>query len=897
MAAQAQKRIDTIEQVKAAIKSNAIQPEQALELANDLKNSGEFGYAWRLLNHVRASKEVKHGSDMDIRFLQQIALCTYKDTHLNDEHRLVRALEILGEGDHLATSDDPETLGLAGAIHKRLWKIRNDKSQLEIALRYYRRGHEHDKKQSFANHKGYPGINAAFILDLLASFDRETSESAPAIRNLISARYKESEDIRTQIVAGLDPLLSGKKESPRPNDYWALATMAEAQFGLGNFDDAEEWLAVAVKLKEEVPWEFESTARQLTDLARLLEFDGTKSADDFAESAAGKVLLSFLGDNVAGLKTAYVGKVGLSLSGGGFRASLFHIGVLARLAELDVLRHIEALSCVSGGSIVGAHYYLELRHLLQTKLDKDITRQDYIELVKRLQAGFLKGVQTNIRMRIAAEWTTNLKMIFLPGYSRTHRLGELYEKKLYDEVQDGEAGAPRYISDLYVLPRDSQDEGRFNPRRQNWSRANKVPILILNATSLNTGHNWQFTASWMGEPPTTVNPEIDSNYRLRRLYYGDAPEEFKKVRLGTAVAASSCVPGLFEPVALKDLYEHRPTTNNKQVSLATKDKITVRLVDGGVHDNQGVVGLIEQDCDVMLVSDASGQMEAMNDPSNSILGVPLRSNSILMSRVRDSEYEDLMSRIRSNELRDLMFIHMKMDLRVDPVDWVGSKEPTQSAAATEVTDLQGDMTRYGINRRVQRLLANNRTDLDSWSDVEAFALMLSGYRMTEYQFPRSVDTVPTSSEPPADPGWDFLSTDRLQHEAVDDSLFMRVLEVGSRVALKVWFLSRPLRVIGVLITIAVVVFVAYFAWENRSQPLLTVKGVGIFILILVVTVLFGKLVMKIVWIEQTLAKIAFGIGMSLFGFLISRLHLHVFDRIYLYLGRIERANDSEISAN
>ena len=126
---------------------------------------------------------------------------------------------------------------------------------------------------------------------------------------------------------------------------------------------------------------------------------------------------------------------------------------------------------------------------------------------------------------------------------------------------------------------------------------------------------------------------------------------------------------------------------------------------------------------------------------------------------------------------------------------------------------------------------------------------------------------------------------------------MRVLEVGSRVALKVWFLSRPLRVIGVLIAIAVVVFVAYFAWENRSQPLLTVKGVGIFILILVVTVLFGKLVMKIVWIEQTLAKIAFGIGMSLFGFLISRLHLHVFDRIYLYLGRIERANDSEISAN
>ena len=42
------------------------------------------------------------------------------------------------------------------------------------------------------------------------------------------------------------------------------------------------------------------------------------------------------------------GKVGLALSGGGFRASLFHIGVLAKLAELDVLRHVEVLSCVKG---------------------------------------------------------------------------------------------------------------------------------------------------------------------------------------------------------------------------------------------------------------------------------------------------------------------------------------------------------------------------------------------------------------------------------------------------------------------------------------------------------------------------------------------------------------------
>ncbi len=45
-------------------------------------------------------------------------------------------------------------------------------------------------------------------------------------------------------------------------------------------------------------------------------------------------------------------KLGLALSGGGFRASLFHIGVLARLAELDQLKDIEVISTVSGGSIL-----------------------------------------------------------------------------------------------------------------------------------------------------------------------------------------------------------------------------------------------------------------------------------------------------------------------------------------------------------------------------------------------------------------------------------------------------------------------------------------------------------------------------------------------------------------
>src|SRR5918992_309760 len=44
--------------------------------------------------------------------------------------------------------------------------------------------------------------------------------------------------------------------------------------------------------------------------------------------------------------------IGLCLSGGGFRATLFHLGALRRLNELGVLHRIRTISSVSGGSLM-----------------------------------------------------------------------------------------------------------------------------------------------------------------------------------------------------------------------------------------------------------------------------------------------------------------------------------------------------------------------------------------------------------------------------------------------------------------------------------------------------------------------------------------------------------------
>jgi predicted acylesterase/phospholipase RssA len=192
------------------------------------------------------------------------------------------------------------------------------------------------------------------------------------------------------------------------DDWWFQITVAEAYFGLEEYQLAQPALKSASDAATKpgvVPeWEFESAARQIASLARL-QMERAGLADQMVKSEPWMVLEAFLGNRAPGVWSVFLGKVGVALSGGGFRASLFHIGVLAKLAELDLLRHIEVLSCVSGGSIIGAHYYLKVRRLLQSKNESDISRDDYIKLVSELASEFLEGIQHDIRTRVLSART------------------------------------------------------------------------------------------------------------------------------------------------------------------------------------------------------------------------------------------------------------------------------------------------------------------------------------------------------------------------------------------------------------------------------------------------------------------------------------------------------------
>ena len=498
-----------------------------------MKLEKAFGYARKLLERARESLDPETDARQRLKLAQEHALCTYKDPDLPVSDRLDRALRILEAADTIWETQNQETLGLAGAIFKRKWEVSGQKIHLEHSLYHYLRGYQ----QGAANDQGYTGINAAYVLDQLANLEARQAQRAGMTSTIAEDRWEQARQIRQDLAETLPKLAD---QDVRLNEsYWFLVTIAEAFFGLSNYDRAGDWLQKASALLDIPTWELETTARQLASLARI------QSPDDLPKAGSGAwdALERFLGGRVQGVSTAFLGKVGLALSGGGFRASLFHIGVLAKLAELDLLRHVEVLSCVSGGAIIGAHYYLKVRELFKRKGDGEIGREDYVLMVQEICREFLSGVQTNIRTRVAAEFRTNLKMIFKSNFSRTMRAGDLYEENIYARVHDGEETQPRWLDELYIQPKDEDEQ--FAPKHDNWRRSAKVPILILNATSLNTGHNWQFTASWMGEPPSSIDTAIDANYRLRRMYYDDAPPPHNKIRLGHAVAASACVPGLF----------------------------------------------------------------------------------------------------------------------------------------------------------------------------------------------------------------------------------------------------------------------------------------------------------------------------------------------------------------
>ena len=462
-----------------------------------------------------------------------------------------------------------------------------------------------------------------------------------------------------------------------------------------------------------------------------------------------------------------------------------------------------------------------------------------IQLVREIEVDFLRAVQKNLRMRAFLDRRKNARM-FREGYSSTDRMAELYTEYLYAPVQ-GTTGI--FLKELPIEPAAFPAPADGLPH--------KIPTLILNATALNTGNLWQFTGAFVGEEMSRYRRPASQMPVMPKLYF-DGPELTPPQRraldgltLGQAVAASCCVPGLFEPLCLSGLYRS-----------AADEAIAIRLVDGGVFDNQGVVSLLAAGCTQILCSDASDLLKHVTDPSPRLINVAIRANEIMMDRIRHTILEDLFAR------------------------------PPQTHAFFHLGATVGPETFPDDAPQLLHALSHLRTDLDSFTDREACTLMYYGYRLVGEQWP---------SPAAAGADWRFLRIQEALRDAPQRQVLLRQLEVGSKPFFKVFFLGKPTPYAIVLAALTVPLGAAAFVlallpWWVSGLLALGLLSIAAYSQNARINQYLDR-VERWRRARRRLARAMTPLGIpTLLGLSVAVatwVHLNLFDRLFLRYGRIE----------
>jgi NTE family protein len=292
-------------------------------------------------------------------------------------------------------------------------------------------------------------------------------------------------------------------------------------------------------------------------------------------------------------------RLGLALSGGGYRATAFHLGTLKKLQELNLLDQVDVLSTISGGSITGAYYALNAKDFpaFEASLNKKLQTKNVITrllvsrtgilliLIGLILLGSFYLLFTALPWTFAVLWIVVLLVIFKFQFiilPISKRIEEIYDRFYYKKAT---------LGDL--------------PAR---------PVLVIGSTNLQTARPFSFSKSWMA----------DSTYTYMKPPIIFKPERFPVAR---AVMASSCVPFAFTPVKIDRAFF---------ADSSDAQRVHPALVDGGVYDNQGVHKIMQQGkyaCATVIVSDAgaggSGELTFRNT-----FQLLLETVNVFMARIK-----------------------------------------------------------------------------------------------------------------------------------------------------------------------------------------------------------------------------------------------------------------------
>src|SRR5262245_44240826 len=225
-------------------------------------------------------------------------------------------------------------------------------------------------------------------------------------------------------------------------------------------------------------------------------------------------------------------KIGLALSGGGFRASLYHLGLVRFLRDAGTLPRVTHITSVSGGSIFAAHLLLNWDRYNGSPSEFDSVASEFLSCVR---LDVRNRIIRRVPLTLPFRWPRRLLGLSNRKLTRTGLLEYHYEQYLYGDKS------------LFELP--------------------EKPALHILATNLSEGCLCSFNRNGL----FMVRRRPGNTFRIDRTHIGLAT-------VAMAVTASSAFPGFFPPLELTGV----------EVGANAGEFGRQAYTDGGVFDNLGV---------------------------------------------------------------------------------------------------------------------------------------------------------------------------------------------------------------------------------------------------------------------------------------------------------------------
>jgi len=244
--------------------------------------------------------------------------------------------------------------------------------------------------------------------------------------------------------------------------------------------------------------------------------------------------------------------IALCLSGGGYRATLFHVGAIWRLNEIGLLKKLKRISSVSGGSITAAVLGMEWTNLGLSSNSGNLAAP-FNDFQDRFVGPLRRMASTTIDVGSVIWGSIN------PWKWISDEVAAKYDEILFHQ------------RDLQSLPKDSEG-----------------PRFVINATNVKTGSLWRFSKPYIAD------------YRVGII-------ENPTVSLAQAVAASSAFPPILSPMRIAlNPNSFKQGVPNHAVDPALRSEAI--LTDGGVYDNLGLETAWKR-YKTILISDAGRKMD------------------------------------------------------------------------------------------------------------------------------------------------------------------------------------------------------------------------------------------------------------------------------------------------